>query len=484
MSYSLINVDGGNTMNNNMNNNGSSSIGDVSKSSSIGSLLTEEWMIQPFSTIPSFIEMTFIQDASSSFQSTTIKTMIHMIHYYIQNQIRQNIIYNQSNWNNDIDNEQQSTLLQTLYNRIKNRIQNVRIQCYKLFDLMLHQYNIEVRYILLFWIELICLHSSESARLREIIYSCRRVKMQPTKTLLSSNATTDSEDMKGNYANIQYKLVPLNNTDKILLTVLVTFGPYVREKLQQLYERFKNRDISNGNRILQHHSWKQTLLNRFIRYYVCLFPIGNSTVELYAIWCRWKYLKGLSLTYDIPSQLLSHLVRRVTQDDKNISSSHQQSDTKPNTTNDNNFTDEKTISNNSSSSAVMSTWQKPMINMVSTFTILNWITKLRLEWLEYSQQQRNHDQNAISDKRKLIPPPPQRFTGMSNTNSTVQQNVCPLCFRSRIHPTASTSGYVFCLKCIRDYVKEHNTCPVTAIPCPESKLVRLYEPLKSNSLNN
>jgi peroxin-12 len=54
---------------------------------------------------------------------------------------------------------------------------------------------------------------------------------------------------------------------------------------------------------------------------------------------------------------------------------------------------------------------------------------------------------------------------------------CPLCHaRPRVQPAASSSGFVFCYKCILSYVRRHATCPVTKQPCSESRIVRLYEP--------
>mmetsp|Transcript_24592 Transcript_24592/g.52238 ORF Transcript_24592/g.52238 Transcript_24592/m.52238 type:complete len:655 (+) Transcript_24592:180-2144(+) len=59
---------------------------------------------------------------------------------------------------------------------------------------------------------------------------------------------------------------------------------------------------------------------------------------------------------------------------------------------------------------------------------------------------------------------------------------CPICHEPRINPTASTSGYVFCYKCLITHLRnEGEYCPVTGMPCEESRVVRLFEPTASAS---
>lgn len=81
-----------------------------------------------------------------------------------------------------------------------------------------------------------------------------------------------------------------------------------------------------------------------------------------------------------------------------------------------------------------------------------------------------------------IPPPSGRSMNSAST-STIERRVgiypglCPICKQPRINPTASTGGYVFCLKCVLVSLRQNGPiCPVTRKPCPESSLVRLYEP--------
>ncbi|KAF3699610.1 Peroxisome assembly protein 12 Peroxin-12 [Channa argus] len=54
---------------------------------------------------------------------------------------------------------------------------------------------------------------------------------------------------------------------------------------------------------------------------------------------------------------------------------------------------------------------------------------------------------------------------------------CPLCQRRRTNATVlSTSGFVFCYRCIYLYVKTNHRCPVTGYPTELQHLIKIYSP--------
>lgn len=54
---------------------------------------------------------------------------------------------------------------------------------------------------------------------------------------------------------------------------------------------------------------------------------------------------------------------------------------------------------------------------------------------------------------------------------------CPLCRRARTNSTVlSTSGFVFCYRCIYVYVKANRRCPVTGYPTELQHLIKIYSP--------
>ena len=76
----------------------------------------------------------------------------------------------------------------------------------------------------------------------------------------------------------------------------------------------------------------------------------------------------------------------------------------------------------------------------------------------------------------LIPPPlPSKTKKGCIIPPKKDFSLCPICRQIRVHPCVSTGGYVFCYPCLLNYVRKQPYCPVTAIPCGESEILRLYE---------
>jgi len=68
-----------------------------------------------------------------------------------------------------------------------------------------------------------------------------------------------------------------------------------------------------------------------------------------------------------------------------------------------------------------------------------------------------------------VPKPPK-------TSNKYPSQMCPLCSKPRkIDVALQTSGYLFCYKCIKEYLQEHNKCPITSIPSKVTDLIRIYK---------
>lgn len=66
--------------------------------------------------------------------------------------------------------------------------------------------------------------------------------------------------------------------------------------------------------------------------------------------------------------------------------------------------------------------------------------------------------------------------GRRTQPSTDNRN-CPLCQRLRTNPTVlSTSGFVFCYRCIYTYVKANRRCPLSSYPTELQHLIKIYPP--------
>ncbi|XP_071448020.1 peroxisome assembly protein 12 [Hetaerina americana] len=69
-----------------------------------------------------------------------------------------------------------------------------------------------------------------------------------------------------------------------------------------------------------------------------------------------------------------------------------------------------------------------------------------------------------------IPEPPQ-----ASSESQRFAGKCPLCFGTRrVETVLPISGYVFCFRCIFNYVKENGCCPITKYPTSVDELIRVY----------
>ncbi|XP_045926692.1 peroxisome assembly protein 12 isoform X2 [Micropterus dolomieu] len=74
-------------------------------------------------------------------------------------------------------------------------------------------------------------------------------------------------------------------------------------------------------------------------------------------------------------------------------------------------------------------------------------------------------------------PPPVAANRGEETPQASARRTCPLCRRLRANATVlSTSGFVFCYRCIYTYVKANRRCPVTGYPTELQHLIKIYSP--------
>ncbi|XP_028839489.1 peroxisome assembly protein 12 [Denticeps clupeoides] len=92
-----------------------------------------------------------------------------------------------------------------------------------------------------------------------------------------------------------------------------------------------------------------------------------------------------------------------------------------------------------------------------------------LQFLEWWYSSEN--QTTMKSLTTLpTPPPPVHLL-------QAYSKICPLCRKVRANDTAlSTSGYVFCYRCIYSYVWTNQRCPLTAFPSGLQHLIKIYSP--------
>lgn len=299
---------------------------------------------------------------------------------------------------------------------------------------VMQRYGPELRCLAIYLLERQCLYSKSSATLSESIYGVRRAKLSET--------AENSSDRR--------KLEPLSEGDKTRLALLLALGPYLRERMQILYQKWR------------HHP-SMTLQNKWRRNFVAIYPFLRMSLDGVNVLCQWRFLLGRSVFYDPSSLILQQVVRRVAQEDVNSSAGRSSSDTK-------NAPPNSLLPPAFDQAKYKSLGQKVAVGLLTTSFVVSWMTQIRSEWQRYTHQQQSGQASSSSAHGCVIPPPPQP------PGVDVPRELCPLCKRPRIQPTASTSGHVFCLSCLLPFVKEHGRCPVTGADCPESRIVRLYEP--------
>lgn len=103
-----------------------------------------------------------------------------------------------------------------------------------------------------------------------------------------------------------------------------------------------------------------------------------------------------------------------------------------------------------------------------------------LQFLEWWYSTDNQD--TVKALTSLPTPPPPLHLQQDSANHSVDSiesdpKTCPLCRRLRTNSTVlSTSGFVFCYRCVYTYVKTNRHCPVTGYPSELQHLIKIYSP--------
>jgi peroxin-12 len=392
----------------------------VVQPNSIGALLAEEWTIQPTSTMPSFLEMLMVQEASRSSQEA-LKSALEMV----------------ARWLSRLDSRPQNRPARSSLRLFLVSRQHLRRIVRKLSNFV-NQYTDEIQVLTWYLLERSSLRSSASATVSEALYGMKRSKLQPFV----------GDDLKPQPG--RRKLVDLSRSDKTKLALLLALGPYVRRKLYHVIHRRRLNDTSSSSESV----WRFLLAS--------YLPVSTA-LALCKLACQWKYIYGQSFSFDPSMLLLNQVVRRASQAEVDARSALAEPSSSPPPT--------------TSSSAALDTKsqqglkERPISSvmyLLAASVAFSWLTQMRASW----DNQRHRQQSARPNAMSKIPPPPL----LNRRPSNIPIDVCPLCLGKRINPVASNSGYVFCEACLRAHVRQFKNCPVTGTACNETSLVKLYEP--------
>jgi len=445
---------------------------------SVPALLAEEWMIHPYSTLPSFLELMMMQDADRSVAKasrTALDAVTERLRAYLQS--------SNSNPEEDAD-PTSSTASAALLAAVRRLIRRWVFRMAYALESVLERNGAEIRCLLRYYLERRFLQS-QRCTIAESFYGTVRVR-----------AAAQPDDQG------QTKLMPLRTLDQTRLALFLALGPYLKERLREWHNRWgeqeeqwqTSQEYYSADRLRRRTDSAVLLLllrlqRKLRQYFVRFYPIILASVQASNVYCQWRYLIGFSHFVDLRNTLLGQVIRRRTQQDSADADA---------------AVDGKTVSNNNGASATSAdrvqgvgsdspktktALQSTILYLVATAVTVSWVTQLRFwyvqrhrERLEQQLQRQQESSTTGSNEMSLhhhsslagIPPQPL----LRPQDARAVPDGCPLCGRrSRILPTAcAPSGLVYCLACIRPFVQEHGTCPVTGKPVSESQLVRLFEP--------
>jgi hypothetical protein len=390
---------------------------------SIGALLAEEWTIDPQSTLPSFLEMMMIEEAKTSGWKS-LGSGLKFSEQYLSRMARVSL---DGSW----------------WDHFKARF--ARILALRI----LKPYSPELQFLITYFLERGSLQSQASATFWEALYGCKRIKLGKEE----SNGTENGP------SNKRRQLVAISKQDAIRFAFLSVLHVYLVERLDGWYRRLQEQTT-----VEEQPKWKQLVQKSY--------PYLRMSVKGLHLIYQWRYLLGSSVFFDPYSHGLGLVVRRLTAQDQ-----------------------EQTPTADSTAASIppspISSWVKTKAMKRLAFWILS--SSVAVGWLARLQSARQERRRRIgqtshSDARNTSgtgtsstpllppPPPPPSSTKKMSSMAACTPTTCPICHRPRVNPTASTGGYVFCLKCLLAFVEERGVCPITGKDCPPSRIVRLYEP--------
>ncbi|XP_047428296.1 peroxisome assembly protein 12 [Mugil cephalus] len=233
--------------------------------------------------------------------------------------------------------------------------------------------------------------------------------------------------------------------------LLLCLAPYLRAKLEATLARLRDEEDFSIR-------LAQTRSQRLYRAAVAAYPYVSSAWQVWIFCQQLLFVFGVTKTHS-PLLWLARvkLARLNTRDIRDM---------------------EQKTSNTSSppgGSLVQRAWwlmgQAARGAAVSLSTSLS-LGVFFLQFLEWWYSSENQSTVKGLTSPPAPPPPLHLQQGWSEDGKN-----CPLCRRPRTNATVlSTSGFVFCYRCVYTYVKANRRCPATGYPTELQHLIKIYSP--------
>mmetsp|Transcript_21163 Transcript_21163/g.31802 ORF Transcript_21163/g.31802 Transcript_21163/m.31802 type:complete len:444 (-) Transcript_21163:100-1431(-) len=426
-------------------------------------VILEESTINPRSPLPSFLEMKLLEATLESARKV-LKSSIEAIATHASQHSQRS-----SSSRRLSTNDPRSSLSRCISDKISLLILKI-CRAYSLELEMLITYIIERKFLV-----------SGHCAISEQIFGFKR-----------SNIISEGNRLK-----------PLRQHDTIKTALLLAIGPYINEKLKRWYEMERERDrhvdAQNNNAMNDHTHPSQnrmsqqfgTLYEKLRSCFTYLYPFLHLSNEGIHFAYNFAYMIGKSVYYNPSLHILGQIVRRLTMADM----------------------EQKPINEKNSSAKPKSTLKLlrgPALSGLALAFCLGWIGQFRQELRRRRRRLVAREDSIINNSTRrnmgrqhhvgtvergvsisnvnsssngnsnipIIPPPLPPALHLQDGIGRIPTNpsLCPLCNQERVNPVASTSGFVFCYKCMALYIRENGEkCPITGMRCKESELTRIYE---------
>ena len=401
-----------------------------SSSSLLTNPLLEESTINPTSPLPSYLEMKLLDETLFSAHNALSTSIDALTQHLLRLQE-----------NDHHSNSQNGTNNYEILRRWKN-------YSVKMISKVFKHYSLEIQMLITYLLERKALTSLSNSTISEAMFGFRRSKISRGKFMKS-----------------------LSKDDMIKAALLLSTGTYISRKMNQYYRQLK--DLSESN---IESSCNSPLLKLWKKSFLYLYPFLHMTKEGLNLAYNFRYMIHLSPYYNPSLHVLGQIVRRTTMHDTDQSSYTQKA-------------------NRSSSTDFQKTLKRirgPAAASLFALFFIGWVGQFRRELrhrrrrlistVEEETEASSNDSSGVHRRESIITskiPPPLPSITREQHEATYPTNpsVCPLCKQKRVNPTAATSGFVFCFRCIALYLREQDQkCPITGMKCSEAQLIRLYEP--------
>lgn len=492
----------------------------------VGALLTEEYTLDPLSHQPSFLELTFVDVARNSGR-VALSAMWEVGLTWLEGTLgrlrrMERLTDRLLAYSIAAARSPSSTnMLSALSKTIKTTIYRVKLWYYSHLRRMCHvlhrtikMFGPELQILILFAIDYNCMHHLSGSTACEMVYGLKRSKL--VKIPASRNTSQSS-------STGQYKVVELSKWDKTMSALLASLFPYCKQRCDNWFKELTEQSESeastispfemiegyDSNRRLQsntNYSTNHSLtLDNLKQKMVNFYPYLHMTHELSIFLYQFAYLLGYTPYWSFSMHTLRVMLRRMTVADVQEQQRQKQPMLEKSSVDGERLRDITIMAKKHDAPPIKpsSMIKGALLFSVSYALLSGWMShfqrELRLRrrrWIAGEESSTVNDTTAdgnsvgaASRKQLPIPPPPMKPEVLVDDEGNAREIdkwSCPICNEPRINPTSSTSGYVFCYRCLIMHLRQNGEhCPVTGMLCKESKVIRLFEPsATSKSANN